>query len=116
MWPGHACCVLLVSGKLIKENPELVKEIIKIHIKATEYIYDNPEEAAEIASRKLGMSKEIILDSMMNSDTTFIHNPNDIVVYMEAYGKEHYDLGYTKKLLTAKDLIDTSLYNEVTKK
>ncbi len=116
MWPGHACCVLLVSGKLIKENPELVKEIIKIHIKATEYIYDNPEEAAEIASRKLGMSKEIILDSMMNSDTTFIHNPNDIVLYMEAYGKEHYDLGYTKKLLTAKDLIDTSLYNEVTKK
>lgn len=116
MWPGHACCVLLVSGKLIRENPELVKEIINIHIKATEYINDNPEESAEIASRKLGLSKEVVMYSMKNSDTTFIHNPNDIISYMEAYAKEHYDLGYTKKLLTAKDLIDTKLYDEVIKK
>jgi NitT/TauT family transport system substrate-binding protein len=116
MWPGHACCVLLVSGKLIRENPELVKEIINIHIKATEHIKENPEDAAEIASRKLGLSKETILYSMENSDTTYIHNPNDIIVYMEAYSKEHYDLGYTKKLLTAKDLIDTKLYDEATKK
>ncbi|NYT04279.1 MAG: ABC transporter substrate-binding protein [Candidatus Methanofastidiosa archaeon] len=116
MWPGHACCVLLVSGKLIRENPELVKEIINIHIKATEHIKENPEDAAEIASKKLGLSKETILYSMENSDTTYIHNPNDIISYMEAYAKEHYDLGYTKKLLTAKDLIDTKLYDEVTKK
>ena len=26
------------NGKLIRENPELVKEIIRIHIKATEFI------------------------------------------------------------------------------
>ncbi|MCC7571872.1 MAG: ABC transporter substrate-binding protein [Candidatus Methanofastidiosum sp.] len=116
MWPGHACCVLLVSGKLIRENPELVKEIINIHIKATEYIAENPEESAEIASRKLGLSKETILYSIENSDTTYSHNPNDIMVYMEAYAKEHYGLGYTKKLLTVKDLIDTKLYDEVTKK
>lgn len=116
MWSGHACCVLLVSGKLMRENPELVKEIINIHINATEYITDNPEEAAEIASRKLGLSKEVIIYSMENSDTTYIHNPNDIVSFMEAYAKEHYDLGYTKKLLTAKDLIDTKLYDEVVSK
>lgn len=116
MWPGHACCVVLVSGKLIKENPELVKEIIRVHIKATEYINENPEEAAEIASKKLGLSKEIIMYSMKNSDTTFISNPNQIVPYMEAYAKEHYDLKYTTKLLTTKDLIDTTLYDEVTSK
>ncbi len=116
MWPGHACCVLLVSGKLMRENPELVKEIIRIHIKATEYINENQEEVAEIASRKLGLSKEVVMYSMENSDTTFIHNPNDIVSYMEAYTKEHYDLGYTKKLLTGKDIIDTTLYDQVTKK
>ncbi|KYC54002.1 MAG: alkanesulfonate transporter substrate-binding subunit [Candidatus Methanofastidiosum methylothiophilum] len=116
MWPGHACCVLLVSGKLIKENPELVKEIIRIHIKATEFINQNPDESAEIASKKLGLSKDVILYSMKNSDTTYISNPNDIIAYMEAYAKEHYDLGYTKKLLTTKDLIDTKLYDEVVSK
>jgi NitT/TauT family transport system substrate-binding protein len=116
MWPGHVCCVLLVSGKLIRENPELVKEIINIHIKANEYIKESPEDAAGIASKKLGLSKETILYSMENSDTKYIHNPNDIIPYMEAYAKEHYDLGYTKKLLTAKDLIDTKLYDEATKK
>ncbi|KYC44894.1 MAG: alkanesulfonate transporter substrate-binding subunit [Candidatus Methanofastidiosum methylothiophilum] len=116
MWEGHACCVLLVSGKLIRENPELVKEIIRIHIKATEYINENPEEAAEIASRKLGLPKETVLYSMKNSDTLYFHDPNELISDMEEYAKEHYSLGYTKKLLTAKDLVDTKLYDEVTKK
>jgi len=116
MWPGHACCVLLVNGKLIRENPELVKEIIRIHIKATEFIEENPEESAEIASKKLGLSKESIIYSIKNSDTTFIHDPNKIIEYIEVYGIEHYNLKYTKKLLTSKDLIDTKLYNEAIKK
>jgi sulfonate transport system substrate-binding protein len=38
MWPNHACCCLLVSGKLIREYPDLVEQIVKTHIKATEYV------------------------------------------------------------------------------
>ena len=35
MWPNHACCSLVVSGKLIRENPELVEQIIRVHENAT---------------------------------------------------------------------------------
>ncbi|MCZ7397641.1 MAG: ABC transporter substrate-binding protein, partial [Candidatus Methanoperedens sp.] len=37
MWM-HPCCVVLVSDKLIKEDPDLVKNLVKTHIKAMNYI------------------------------------------------------------------------------
>jgi NitT/TauT family transport system substrate-binding protein len=40
MWPNHACCSLVVSGKMIRENPETVKQIIRIHSNATKWISD----------------------------------------------------------------------------
>ncbi len=48
MEPNHACCVLVVSGKLIREHPDIVEQIVKTHIKATEYNKANVDEAAQI--------------------------------------------------------------------
>lgn len=31
MWPNHACCSLVVSGELIRENPDLVLQILRIN-------------------------------------------------------------------------------------
>ena len=36
MWPGHACCSLVISGDLIRNQPDLVEQVVKIHIKATD--------------------------------------------------------------------------------
>ena len=52
MEPNHACCVLVVSGKLIREHPDIVEQIVKTHIKATEYNKANMDEAAQIFSNK----------------------------------------------------------------
>ena len=52
MWPDHACCSLLISGKLLREQPALVEQIIKTHIKATEYVNAHPDEAAQIYARE----------------------------------------------------------------
>ncbi len=42
MWQHHACCCLVASGEMIRENPEVVKQIIKTHVRATEYINEHP--------------------------------------------------------------------------
>src|SRR5512136_295353 len=64
MWPDHACCSILVSGKLLRENPDLVKQIIRIHINATEYVNEHPDEAAEIYAKKTGQDINQVKDSM----------------------------------------------------
>ncbi|AKB15742.1 ABC-type nitrate/sulfonate/bicarbonate transport systems, periplasmic component [Methanosarcina thermophila CHTI-55] len=33
MEANHSCCVLVVSGKLIREHPEIVEQIVRTHIK-----------------------------------------------------------------------------------
>jgi len=43
---------LVVTDKLIQEQPELVEAIIKVHIKATDYINAHQKRAAEIYAKK----------------------------------------------------------------
>ena len=48
MWPDRACCSLLVSGKLIREHPGLVEQIVKTQINATKYAVEHLDEVAEV--------------------------------------------------------------------
>jgi len=114
MWPNHACCCLVVSDKLMKEEPELVEQIIKTHIKATEYINENPEKAAEVYSAKTGQNLTVVQHSIENWDGAWICDPHEIIPSVVEYAKVDYDLGYTgDKLLIEDDLFDTSFYDKV---
>lgn len=44
----------LASGKLIREEPELVEQFVKTHERATQYVNEHPDEAAEIYSNRSG--------------------------------------------------------------
>jgi NitT/TauT family transport system substrate-binding protein len=115
MWPNHACCCLVVSGKLMREEPELVEQIIRTHIRATEYINENPERAAEIYSAKTGQNLTIVQYSIENWDGAWISDPHVIIPSVIEYARVDYELGYTgEKLLTEDDLFDTTFYDRVT--
>jgi NitT/TauT family transport system substrate-binding protein len=115
MWPNHACCCLVVSGKLMREEPKLVEQIIRTHIKATEYINENPEMAAEIYSAKTGQNLTMVEYSIENWDGAWISDPHVIIPSVVEYAKVDYDLGYTgEKLLTEDDLFETAFYDRVT--
>jgi len=115
MWPNHACCCLVVSGKLMREEPKLVEQIIRTHIRATEYINENPERTAEIYSAKTGQNLTIVQYSIKTWDGAWISDPHMIIPSVIEYARVDYELGYTgKKLLTEDDLFDTTFYDRVT--
>lgn len=115
MWPDHACCCLVVSGELLREEPELVEQIVRTHIKATEYINENPERAAEIYSAKTGQNLTMIQHSIENWDGAWISDPHEMIPSVVEYARVDYELGYTgDQLLTEEDLFDTSFYDRVT--
>ncbi len=117
MWPEHACCCLLASKKLIQQYPEVLKQIIRIHIKATEYAANHKEEAAEIYAKKMKWDVKKIRHSFKTTDQRWSHNPHTMVESTLEFARIIYELNkprYTN-FLTEKDLFNTTFYDEVAK-
>jgi NitT/TauT family transport system substrate-binding protein len=112
MAPNHACCVLVASGKLIREQPELVEQVVKTHIRATEYNIEHPDEAATIYSKKTGQDIADVQKSFKEWDGTWTADPNLIVGSVEDYARIQYELGYINKHLTKDDIFDLSFYEK----
>jgi NitT/TauT family transport system substrate-binding protein len=115
MWPNHACCSLVVTSKLIKERPELVEQIIKTHIKATDYINSHPDEAAKIYAKKAKQNLTEIEHSIKTWDGKWISDPNVQIPSTVEYAKIDYKMNYTKRELSQEDMFDTSFFEKVTK-
>ncbi len=114
MWENHACCVVLVSQDLIDNHPDIVEQIVRTHIKATQYIRDNPDEAAQIFSNKITtVPYNVSSQSIQDWDGEWVSDPNIELATTLEYAKVQYDLGYTDKLLTQDDLFDLSFYNKI---
>ncbi len=113
MYPNHTCCVLVVSGKLIREHPEIVGQIVKTHIRASDFARQNLNETAEIYARKNSANVEEIKASLRDWDGDFVTDPNVIINPVLDYARIQYDLGYIKKSLTQSDLFDLSFYAKV---
>lgn len=110
MWPNHACCSVLVSGKLIKDNPEMVKQIVKTHMKATAYINEHADEAAEIYAKRTGQDLDQVKYALKNWDGRWISDPSLQIPSAMQYAAMDYDMEYIDKELTEEDLFDTSFY------
>ena len=112
MYPNHTCCVLVVSGKLIREHPEIVAQILKTHEKAVDYNEKNLDDAAAIFAKKTGAKLDDVTASLKEWDGKWVTDPNVIVDPVLDYAKIQYDLGYIKVNLTKDQLFDLSFYKK----
>ncbi len=119
MWPNHACCCLVASGEMMRKHPDMLKQIIKTHIRATEYQIAHPDEAAEIYAKWEHADVSTIKHSINATDMRWIHDPHLEMESGEEYAEVIYNLNRERyeskgiKLLTRDDIFDTSFYDEV---
>jgi NitT/TauT family transport system substrate-binding protein len=66
IWPRHPCCVLASSNSFLSTNPDIVQTVVDIHVRAEEWIVDNPAEAISIAAAWLEME-----DALSAVETAF---------------------------------------------
>jgi len=111
MLPDHACCVIAVSGKIIREHPDLVRQVVKTHVRATEYNSENLDEAAQIFADDQDWDIEIVKKSLNDWDGAWIADPNLIVNSTVDYAQVQYELGYISKSLTKDEIFDLSFYD-----
>jgi NitT/TauT family transport system substrate-binding protein len=112
MYPHHTCCVLLVSGKLIREHPEVVAQLLATHQKAVDYNLKNTDDAAAIFAAKTGTKLDDVKASLKTWDGDWTTDPNLIVNPVLDYAKIQYDLGYIKTPLTKDQLFDLNFFKK----
>jgi NitT/TauT family transport system substrate-binding protein len=52
LFAGKYCCFIYASGKHLRENPELIKALLRAFRKASEWIAVHPEETAKIVTER----------------------------------------------------------------
>jgi len=72
--PNHQCCVLYVSSRMLREQPDLAKKLIKIHLKAMKYVTEHPNEAMAIFANRTGKTLDIVQESWKRM--IWDHQPN----------------------------------------
>ena len=120
IWPEMQGSVLVVKEDLIDNHPEVVKKLVDVSQKATDWANKHPEEAAEVIARQLqaaggkipsdapeGMSKleitpELLLKSMSRLEYTTEIDPAEVQATIDYIAA----LGYIKSSFNAADILD----------
>jgi len=101
--PEHPCCVVAASERFIDENPDKLDAIISIHENATEFILENPDEAAELLPEDIVADVEI--EKKAISGIKFVYGLNEtykqsIMDFMQI----EVDLGVLEEPIPATDI------------
>lgn len=113
MEAGHSCCVLVATGDIIRNHPDIVEQVLKTHLKATEFNAANKEVAAQHMSELTGLNSSVILTSLDEWDGQFVSDPNQITNSVTSFAAIQKDLGYIKNPVSEKDLFDTSFWEKI---
>jgi NitT/TauT family transport system substrate-binding protein len=70
IWEDHPCCVLAIDANFLHVHPETAVSVVKAHIKATNFINGNREEAIRIGADYSGMEEETIRLAINNINYT----------------------------------------------
>ena len=127
VWPEMQGSVLVVKEELIRDHPEVVEKLVKISQKATDWINQHPQEAAEIVARQLQeaggslfpveiadvatkaeITPEVLLKSMNRLKYT---TDIDHAVIQDAINYVAH-LGYIKNSFKAEDILDLSFIKQ----
>lgn len=113
--PGQPGAVLQPSQSLVDDNPDLVQQLVDIHVRATGFIHENRARAAEMASEVIGtdiLSTELATTAINSPASNFISNPRRIVDKSLVYNDFHQQLGSVDVDLSESDVFDHSFYEE----
>ena len=81
IWSQHPCCVVAAENNFLAANPEIVQQVVDIHVRAEEWIVANPTNSLAIAVDWLGIDETPV--STAFNRITFNHTLN--VPGVEAY-------------------------------
>jgi len=127
LWPNMQGSVLIVTEDLITDHPEIVKKLVEITKRGTQYIHEHPGEAAAIVAGELTVAGKEVLpleigevaaqlaitpEAILRSLTTKMECTTDIAPDMVQEIIDYMaELGYIDSF-SAEDILDLSFLED----
>jgi NitT/TauT family transport system substrate-binding protein len=71
IWREHPCCVLVADDNFLAQRPDDARAMVRAHVKATDFINSNKDEAVKIAVKYTGMDEETVKLAMQGVRYTY---------------------------------------------
>jgi NitT/TauT family transport system substrate-binding protein len=71
LWKDHPCCVLAAEATFLESRPDSAKKLVRAHVKAIDFISQNPEEAVKIGVKYTGLDEKTIALALKNVRYTY---------------------------------------------
>lgn len=115
IWKDHPCCVLAIDARFLEGRAEEAKKIVKAHVRATDFINQNPREALQIAVKYTGMDEKTITAAMKNVNYSYFFNTDAEKEYVHFLNQWKYIRVEDVSAFTGR-FINLQILNDVLKK
>ncbi|AVT76779.1 ABC transporter substrate-binding protein [Rhodopseudomonas palustris] len=109
---GSLNMVLSTRRELIVKDPELIRTLLKVHRKASEYAMSNRDAFVEMAMQKLGQQKASIEQAAPNVELTW-NIDDQFLKQAQYYGAQMLDKKQIRQLPDYKTFIDPSFIKAI---
>ncbi|MCL5950345.1 MAG: ABC transporter substrate-binding protein [Chloroflexi bacterium] len=116
--PGVPGSALALRTDFIQKYPTVAKKMVEIHLRATKFVEQKPDDAAKMASDLLGadvLPEAIARAALASPGGSFVANPRtglQMLMTLNAYAAK---IGVLPRTVSAEELYDFSLYDAVVK-
>jgi NitT/TauT family transport system substrate-binding protein len=109
--PGQPAAVTLMSDD-VRGTP-VATQFLEQHVRATEFIRNNPNATAEIVESGIGMDAEQALSALRGPLSNFVTNPHEIENGTEIFSRFAAENGQIDEQLTLEQIFDFSVYENL---
>jgi NitT/TauT family transport system substrate-binding protein len=109
--PGQPAAVTLMSDD-VRGTPAAT-QFLEQHVRATEFIQENPEATADIVEAGIGMDAEQALSALQGPLSNFVTNPEEIENGTEIFSRFAAENGQIEDELSLEQIFDYSVYDEL---
>jgi len=109
--PGQPAAVTLMSDDV--RETDVATQFLNQHVRATEFIQDNPETTAEIVESGIGMPADEALSALNGPLSTFVTDPHEIDNGTEIFSQFATENGQIDEQLSLEQIFDYSIYESL---
>ncbi len=109
--PGQPAAVTLMSDEV--RDSDLAGQFLRQHVRATEFIGDNPEETADIVESGIGMDRDLARQALDGPLSNFVTDPSEIENGTEIFSQFAHANGQIDEELSLEEIFDRTVYDGI---
>ena len=109
--PGQPAAVTLMTDEI--RNSDLAVQFLEQHIRATDFINDDPDATADIVEDGIGMDREVARQALDSPLSNFVTDPREIEDATDIFAEFAHENGQIDQQPPLDEIFDYSVYETV---